>query len=712
MNCYVTFEILVGFGLDANTIYSGCKRYRQGKTKSWQNKKDATDARKVLIDLDTIPEATRTKYGIPTGKEYSEQRLQEYEAEQERQKIGRHEAQEREKTILASNELQALRNAYNNDYIPFLPLYREYYENNPRIEYYTQLSAKEHAFFLKMIEITGGKHRGDWGKAESCFKHYRLLTKELVFFRNIQNLDSFRTVLRDLRKCLTVGKSIVNVIGYGKTGERPELQKYADFHKGLILYYVSHEKKYSYRLCVDLINQHCIDENQTLLNESYIKKVMANDNEFKTLVYSRRNGTKFLNETILPHASRYPIEFPANLWMIDGTPMQFYCWNRNKAKIIRLSLFVILDAFSRKVVGFDIALNEDKFMVMNALKMAVKDEGHLPKEILSDNFSANKTDEIIYIKEQMLKMGVNWRLAKVGNPQDKSQVERFFGVFQSEECALYDDYLGEGITSRRDNRPNTEFLAKATKNLLSLEAMTNRIVTMVAKYNERVKRTRKSPLELYKLPKPRAVEIDCFKTALMFWTRTKHTIRQGVVKITVNKVEHTFEIKSHKLKLQLQGKTVYVRYDADDLESVILFDLQNETAICECEKSIKVYVESDQPKDNLMKHTAKVKSYKKHIDTEIETIYNNAFGGDFQPYRPLDLAKNQINEQESKDIIEAHNFDFGLKTDDVEPKQKPLERISKGKVVVDNSNYESGIVSKKAPKRSLLNVAETNLELV
>ena len=114
------------------------------------------------------------------------------------------------------------------------------------------------------------------------------------------------------------------------------------------------------------------------------------------------------------------------------------------------------------------------------------------------------------IKEYMIKLGVNWRLAKVGNPQDKSQVERFFGVFQSEECVLYDDYIEEGIASRRDNRPNAEFLAKKTKKILTIEEMMSRIIKMVAKYNEREKRTRKAPLELYKLPKPNAVEMNGF----------------------------------------------------------------------------------------------------------------------------------------------------------------------------------------------------------
>ncbi|WP_134345691.1 DDE-type integrase/transposase/recombinase, partial [Flavobacterium psychrophilum] len=511
----------------------------------------------------------------------------------------------------------------------------------------------------------------------------------------------------DLRKCLSVGKSIVDVIGWGKTGKRPEQHIYNDFHRFLILHYVGNPKKFSYRECTHLINENCADENQKTLNESYIKKQMVNDIEFRTLVYSRRNGAKYKKDMILPHAVRYPVEFPANLWMIDGTPLQMYCVNE-KGETIRLNLFIVLDVFSRKIVGFDVAFFEDKFMVMNALKMAVQDEGHLPKEILSDNFSANKTEEIIAIKEQMAKLEVNWRLAKVGNPQDKAQVERAFGVLQSEIFTFFNDYFGEGIGSRRDNRPNNEFLAIYTKKPITINEMKSRICDVVALYNEQKKRTRPSPIELYKLPKPNAVEMTLLKTALMFWTRTKHTIIQGMVKITVNKVMHQYEIKIHKIKMQLQGVQVYVRYDANDLDRVMLFDIESENVICECKKQLPIYIESDKPKDNLFKHTAKVKSYDDHLNKEWDNIKDKGLdkvGKDqIEEYRPFDLSKNQIQNQENKNLAEMHKrVNFGLTEDIHKPVPKPRKTIVKS----GTPTYEDMTKSKKSPEASFKPVNST-----
>lgn len=707
MSLLVSFSDILNYGIGAKYLKTAIKRYRQGESISWANEKDKSDKRKVLIDLDSIPQSTRAKYNIPTGVEYFKQ-------QQERELIKKMEAIEAKNKLTANVDKNALFNAYNNDWINYYSIYKERYKENKRCDDLARLSAKEHAFWLSMIDVTGNMHRGIFGKAEIAFEYYVDLKKELIFSHSIKNINYFRRKLKELRFELKKGSSIVEIIANKKSDKRPETSKINDFHKGLILFFVGHEKKYSYRLCVDLVNHHCVEEKQPTLSESYIKKIMTENNEFRTLVYSLRNGTKYLNENILPHASRHPVEFPANLWMIDGTPIQFFCKD-GKGKIIRLSLFVILDAFSRKIVGFDIALNEDKFMVMNALKMAIKDEGHLPKEILSDNFSANKTEEIKAIKEQMEKMGTNWRLAKVGNPQDKTQIERFFGVFQSEECALYDDYIGEGITSKRDNRPNTEFLSNATKKLLTVNEMKSRIITMVAKYNEREKRDRKPPLELYKLPKPKAVEMDVFKTALMFWTRTKHTIKQGMVKITVSKIEHSFEIYSHKLKAELQNQTVYVRYNSQNLDTVMLFTVKDEDVICECKKSIKFHIATDDRDEennkNIVNHTAKVKSYKKHLNKEVQSKYDKALGvigkDQLNPIHPLDLGKNKINEQESKDIMEVHFNDFGIHKDVKEPKRKAFAPVIRS-VIEENTTYESKVVNKKSSVRSSLKVVKTN----
>ena len=52
---YIPFNCILDYNVPFNTITDGCKKYRQGKSQSWSNKKDTKDKRKVLIDIDSIP---------------------------------------------------------------------------------------------------------------------------------------------------------------------------------------------------------------------------------------------------------------------------------------------------------------------------------------------------------------------------------------------------------------------------------------------------------------------------------------------------------------------------------------------------------------------------------------------------------------------------------------------------------------------------------
>lgn len=703
---YIEQSILESFfKVPFQTLRTSTKRNRQGKTQSWSNKKDLKDKRKVLIDIDSIPEPTRKKYNIPTGKEYFEQQeLERYTAEQEKIK--------RDKELRTNAEKSALYNAYNNDYFPFVELYREFYGSNNNIPAHLPiLSAKEHAFWLKMIEVTGTKYATFSGGCKRGFKLFMDLKNELVFTKQFTNENYFRILISQLRSTLLEEKSIIPIVANCRFNATKNL-KTNDFHKGIVMAFLSHPNKYSYRVVTDLVNYHCLEENQTEITESWIKKLMVTDNHFRTIVMASRNGEKYTNENILAHAVRKETLFPANVWMLDGSPLQFYCWNESRTKLIRLNLFVIIDVCSRKIVGFDVSYSEDRFNIMNALKMAVMFEGHLPAEIVSDNFSASKTEEIKALKEQMAKLGTNWRHAKVGNPQDKSYVERFFGSFQSVECSLYDDYIGEGIMSKRDNRRTAEQLLATSKKdgFPTFNQMKDRVITMVLTYNQREKANRKAPKVVYNsLPKPNAKELDSVRTALLFWKRTKATVRKSMVKIVVDKTEHFYEIKKHKTSTELQGKQVYVRYDEIDLDRIMLFDIDNDIVICECKKALKIATcEVDRTQediDNMYKITAKKKSKIKYLADEkarieqgiLEVTKKEVFEGK----HPMGLSKNQLTEaddQAQRDLLRS--MLAVTKEDEKEFEDLPLIIIKNPNV----KNYQDLVSQKKPSQKGSLKV--------
>lgn len=151
--------------------------------------------------------------------------------------------------------------------------------------------------------------------------------------------------------------------------------------------------------------------------------------------------------------------------------------------------------------------------------MAVEVRGCLPAEIVSDNFTARKTEELKTLITGMEELGVKWRFAKVGNAQDKGNVERFFRTFQSLICAEYPDYLGEGITSRNINgRRDADFIQMVYKtNFPTFEETKGRVAEMMKSYNLFNDGGRTSPKEIYDtFPSPYTIEVQKAKAAKLF----------------------------------------------------------------------------------------------------------------------------------------------------------------------------------------------------
>src|SRR5690606_12914514 len=152
------------------------------------------------------------------------------------------------------------------------------------------------------------------------------------------------------------------------------------------------------------------------------------------------------------------------------------------------------------------------------------------------------------------------------------------------------------------------------------QEMVYRLVTMIAKHNERKINSNQSPNEVYReLPKPNIHKLDILATSLMFWNKTSYTVRGGMIKITVNKLDYHYEIKDHDLKMILQNKKVVVMYDENDLDSILIFN-ENDNVICECQKVIKINLakidRNSVDEENIYKSVAKKKSYEKHISSK------------------------------------------------------------------------------------------------
>jgi transposase InsO family protein len=725
---YLTFKELTRLGIPIATIKYGVMRYRKELSSSWKSLKDSNDARKILIELDSIPNRTKEKYNVPTSEEYQQKRNEvariKYEAEKiayEKEKAKQEEKFIKEQLFASDVERKSLVEAYNKNWFQYLETYRKWYAHNPkRCEELAEQSAKDYAFWIQMLSITGTEYKAYRGKVKIGFEHYQDVKNRIKLTTNTNNLIHFRKFLKELREAKNYNDDLfVEKIAIKNSKPKNNRTKTDEFHKGLALSILSHEKIYAYRVVTDLINHHCKQEEKPTITESWLKALMSKDNQFKTLVSQYRYGAKHFDDFLLPHAVRKRPTYPGNVWMIDGTPIQFFCYNESKTKLIRLYLFAVIDVCSRKIVGYDVAYSEDRYSIMQSIKLAVINEGHLPAEIVSDNFSANKTEEIKTLKEQMKNLGVYWRHSKVENAKDKSYIERYFGVFQSVECALYDDYIGEGIKSKRLNaRPNEKFLQRIAKknNTPTVKEMMHRISVMISTYNQRTLSENKAPNLVYSnMPKPNVKVMDTIKTAIMFWTKTKHTVKRGMVKIKVRKTEYVYEIHEHELKAKLQGKQVAVRYDINDLETIMLFDLKHDFPICECKQAVSIHLSvadrTEQDEKNTAIIEAKKKSYKKYLsdayDEQIDKGLKSVNKDTLDIIHPLSLDKNTVNTKEDA-LHQLFVSQKSIYIDDEEKRDyKTIKTLTRKNI---NSDVHESLLQNKKPsmKGSLKVIGRSN----
>jgi len=638
------------FRVPKNTVKSGMKSYNNGKSKAWESRKDFEDKRCKWIKIDTIPNGTIKKYGI-------------YELNYD-----------------WDNDVYmiALNNAIESNYIKHLPVYKSILKDDKK----AKLHAQYHALWQTIFNLTGEGTTTEKGTLIEVFECYL----RLDFPIRLKTYQKFSKRNKKIRLLLAKDENIHNVILHGLVGTKRNVKARA-FYEGIGIYYLAHPNQYRYWLVADLINIHSYEYGFKPISVSWVKNLMSN-NWVKTLVKETRDGKKKYSDTVEPYLPRTVSPFPGTVWMIDGTPTQFWCIDEN-GRTIRAYLFVVFDACTRKVVGFSVDKSENRFMIMDAIKMAAKLTGHLPHEIVSDNFSANQTDELQALQANMERLGVTWRKAKVGNAQDKGNVERFFNTFQSRVCSLYPDYLGEGITSRSINgRPDSNFIQKAIKfnGVSDYNQMRFRINEMLGIYNDMEIDKRLSPNEKYKTyDKPYVKELNPEDIAILFWKERTITIKRSIVKFEVNKVHYHYRIKNYDNRLALHGKKVRVRYDSD-LSSIMIFDLQTDELIEEIKQLTKAnlgladHTEND---EQLIKesHGTKVgfRNYREKMRKEKMKKGMEAVGEPLENFHPLDtitVVKDKHNSEESRQfkelfLVENQDLDKEIHNQKIEDPHTP-----------------------------------------
>lgn len=346
-------------------------------------------------------------------------------------------------------------------------------------------------------------------------------------------------------------------------------------HEDLVGHFYRHGNKLSRTDILQKVNTALKLKNLQPISLTTVKRILSNTYN-KNLDDMVRNGETWMKNTILPFLIRSEPENSGDHYQIDATKLQIYCKEGSREGAF-LWIAVVIDGYSRQIMGFAIADKETPDLYAKALKSAFSRANWLPAEILRDNYLGYTRDnELCDLIQQTENLGVIWRAHKVGNPRDKGIVESFNHIFNTVFCKQISGYIGEGIKSRNINaRPNPEMLTFMKKNklLLNIDEVILRVTTSIHKYNRDGTQNEKiSPLEKFQLKPPKnTIDLNGEANALIYFKKKIVKVSRSTICVNVNGCSHFYRLSKADSILELHNTLVQVRYDPNYMLSVYLF---------------------------------------------------------------------------------------------------------------------------------------------
>jgi len=163
------------------------------------------------------------------------------------------------------------------------------------------------------------------------------------------------------------------------------------------------------------------------------KKVLRLMRESDLLCRARRKRVKTTDSK--HHFPRYPnlikdvvVSGMNQVWLADIT------YIRIRSGFVYLS--AILDAYSRRAIGYAISTGLETSLTLRALRMAITARNPAPGVIHHSDQGVQYASEI-YV-EELRRHGFRISMARSGNPYENATIESFFKTLKYEEVYLFD----------------------------------------------------------------------------------------------------------------------------------------------------------------------------------------------------------------------------------------------------------------------------------
>ena len=549
---YVQFSDLLKWFSNA-ALKTYCKEHRQGVSSNYSNIPDPKDGRKVLIEYDTIPSATRQSKNMPAREELIAE--------------------------IQSQQVEALVTFNTDAYTYFL--------NSPA----TTTRAKEKAEQASwLIAISSAKTNQVRGLGFTCKEDFYKKCVELMNARAAkQHWHAFKLTTdaelskrltpfkKYLKGSVTLAEACASLISK-KTGNSNAQKITVDQQSVLVQLYSNANAKPNFEQVWMIYTRKANEmislghwNNDALISPSTVRAFLTKSN-VRQLWYEARHGYQEYRNVFEPVTQRERPSYANALWVIDGTPSHRYFQHGDKGRYFRFNIFPVLDAHSWAVLGFWLSETENTEAVLGALRSACMVTGNLPHQVLYDNSSAIQSYRA---QDALDKISVVSFAATAGNARSKI-IENFFHLFNQDVQKFRPGYTANPFAVSINNRPNKEALARMVKSseLVSAEKALQQAIedltiwnntprkflgglSPIACYRQSVKATETKQRSFTK-----AIDIEAFYTIPGEHKKIR-TIDEGKPKLVQTFIPQTYEFTNRGIDITIAGNPC--TYDVADV---------------------------------------------------------------------------------------------------------------------------------------------------
>jgi len=404
--------------------------------------------------------------------------------------------------------------------------------------------------------------------------------EEIVKLRYDYIPRTWHTLYKKVRAYLE-GYPVDELIRYPRPGNTNAL-RYTDTEvESWIIQLRNSGRNYTNAYIVRKITELCRLNGKAAPSERWIENYLSK-HEVKQLTAAGRWGSGRLANRYQAYVPVKRPMFAGDVWQIDATRLNLIEHTAQDGKKRHLFLIAVRDMYSGDVLGYHFDYKEDRWSVLNAVKMAVMEAGYLPYQMVFDRFPGHNTPEAEEFFDNLRALGV--KVTFTHKATGKASLERWFATLQTVFLQDSDYYYGEGIQSRRYYAHRSpEYLARlrkrANKEGWNLTAAVEEGIRLVEKYrntpyaaySRKYAQIDQSPKELHEAsekPNTRPVTREILY-GLFAYKKEVSIKRGGIIRTEIYKQELYYQITDYEVVKRYPK--VWIAYMPDDLDSVELF---------------------------------------------------------------------------------------------------------------------------------------------